>query len=91
MKEIYLQARRVVAGERTGGNCRRASSRGTSARRRAERSRMIRPRSVFVDPPYDRASLPLYGDLAAFASRVPMRGHLIVYALAHALPKVFGI
>src|SRR5262249_52957220 len=33
---------------------------------------------VFCDPPYDRASLPLYGDLAALAARVLRPGGSLV-------------
>ncbi len=35
---------------------------------------------IFTDPPYDRASLPLYSDLGAFAARVLRPGgSLITY------------
>lgn len=43
---------------------------------------------VFTDPPYDRASLPLYSDLGAFAARVlKPGGSLVCYAGNYALPE----
>ncbi|MEZ6035901.1 MAG: class I SAM-dependent methyltransferase [Planctomycetota bacterium] len=43
---------------------------------------------VFTDPPYDRASLPLYSDLGAFAARVLRPGgSLVCYAGNYALPE----
>ncbi|MDR7450140.1 MAG: site-specific DNA-methyltransferase [Armatimonadota bacterium] len=47
---------------------------------------------VLTDPPYDRKSLPLYGDVAAFAARVLVPGgSLVVYAPTYALPEVCGM
>jgi hypothetical protein len=43
---------------------------------------------VFTDPPYDRASLPLYSDLGAFAARVLRPGgSLVCYAGNYAMPE----
>jgi DNA methylase len=45
---------------------------------------------IFTDPPYDRASVPLFGDLSVFAARVLIDGgSLVCYAPQHALPFVF--
>jgi ParB-like chromosome segregation protein Spo0J/16S rRNA G966 N2-methylase RsmD len=44
---------------------------------------------IFTDPPYDRASLPLYGDLARFAARVLCDGgSLLCYGGHYALPDI---
>jgi hypothetical protein len=45
---------------------------------------------IFTDPPYDRESLGVYGDLAKFASRVLRPGgSLVTYAGAYLLPDIF--
>jgi site-specific DNA-methyltransferase (adenine-specific) len=45
---------------------------------------------IFTDPPYDRASVPLYRDLAQLAARVLIDGgSLVCYAGQYALPEVF--
>jgi SAM-dependent methyltransferase len=47
---------------------------------------------IFTDPPYDKASVPLYGDLAALAGRVLVPGgSLVCYAGVHALPTLFPL
>ena len=44
---------------------------------------------VFTDPPYDRASVGLYGDVARLAARVLLPGgSLILYAPNYLLPEV---
>jgi DNA modification methylase len=44
---------------------------------------------VLTDPPYSRASIPLYGDLARLAARVLVPGgSLIAYAGNYALPQI---
>jgi hypothetical protein len=46
---------------------------------------------IFTDPPYDRASLPLYADLARFAARVLCDGgSLLCYGGHYALPEILG-
>jgi site-specific DNA-methyltransferase (adenine-specific) len=40
---------------------------------------------IFTDPPYDRASLPLYEDLGAFAARVLRPGGLLLTYCGHLL------
>ncbi len=43
---------------------------------------------IFTDPPYDRASLPLYADLARFAARVLGEGgSLLCYCGQYAIPE----
>ncbi len=47
---------------------------------------------IFTDPPYDKASVPLYGELAALAARVLMPGgSLVCYVGVHALPSLFPL
>lgn len=47
---------------------------------------------IFTDPPYDRKSLPLYGDLARLAARVLRPGgHLVTYAGHYLLPEIFPL
>lgn len=47
---------------------------------------------LFTDPPYDKRSVPLYGDLAALAARVlAPGGSLVCYAGVHALPRLFPL
>ncbi len=47
---------------------------------------------VFTDPPYDKTSVPLYGDMAALAARVLRPGgSLITYAGHYALPDIFPL
>ena len=44
---------------------------------------------IFTDPPYDMASIPLYGDLAKLAVRVlKPSGSLVVYSGHHFLTRV---
>lgn len=44
---------------------------------------------IFADPPYDRESIPLYGELARIAARVLQPGgSLVTYAGGYALPEV---
>ena len=46
---------------------------------------------VFVDPPYDRGSAGLYGEIAAFAARVLVDGgSMIAYCPHYLLPQVIG-
>jgi ParB-like chromosome segregation protein Spo0J len=47
---------------------------------------------IFTDPPYDAASLPIYGDLAALAARVLIEGgSLVCYAPPWTLPQVLPL
>lgn len=47
---------------------------------------------IFTDPPYDKASIPLYGDLAQLAERVlAPGGSLVCYAAQYALPSIFPL
>jgi site-specific DNA-methyltransferase (adenine-specific) len=47
---------------------------------------------IFTDPPYDKGSIPLYGDLAELAARVLVPGgSLVCYAGVHALPRLFPL
>ncbi len=47
---------------------------------------------IFTDPPYDRAHIPLYGDLAAFASRVLKEGgSLVTYVGQCFLPEILDL
>lgn len=47
---------------------------------------------VFTDPPYDRETVPLYGDLAAFSDRVlKPGGSLVTYVGAYAIPDVLDL
>jgi 16S rRNA G966 N2-methylase RsmD len=47
---------------------------------------------IFVDPPYDKESIPLYGSLAELAARVLVPGgSLVCYAGVHALPRLFPL
>jgi adenine-specific DNA-methyltransferase len=47
---------------------------------------------IFTDPPYDKESIPLYGDLATLAARVLMPGgSLVCYAGQYALPEIFPL
>jgi len=47
---------------------------------------------IFTDPPYDRGSIPLYGDLAALAARVLCDGgSLVCYAGQYAFPDIFPL
>lgn len=47
---------------------------------------------IFTDPPYDRESIPLYGDLAEHAARIlKPGGSLIAYAGHYALPEIFEL
>lgn len=47
---------------------------------------------IFTDPPYDRKSVPLYGDLAEFAARVlAPGGSLIAFAGHYAIPDVLEL
>ena len=47
---------------------------------------------IFTDPPYDKQSIPLYGDLAELAARVLVPGgSLVCYAGVHALPRLFPL
>lgn len=46
---------------------------------------------IFTDPPYDRESLPLYGDLAKWAATALRDGgSLVVYAGHYALPEILN-
>jgi hypothetical protein len=45
---------------------------------------------IFTDPPYDKESIPLYGDISKLAARVLVEGgSLICYAGQYALPSIF--
>lgn len=47
---------------------------------------------IFTDPPYDLESVPLYGDLAIFASRVLKKGgSLICYVGHYAIPQILEL
>jgi site-specific DNA-methyltransferase (adenine-specific) len=47
---------------------------------------------IFTDPPYDKDSIPLYGDLARLAARVLIDGgSLVCYAGQYALPAIFPL
>lgn len=47
---------------------------------------------IFTDPPYDRETVPLYGDLAAFGGRVlKPGGSLIAYIGEYALPEILNL
>jgi ParB-like chromosome segregation protein Spo0J len=47
---------------------------------------------IFTDPPYDRESIPLYGELAKLASRVlEDGGSLLTYAGHYTLPSIFDL
>jgi site-specific DNA-methyltransferase (adenine-specific) len=47
---------------------------------------------IFTDPPYDKESLSLYGELSKLAARVLKEGSsLVVYAPHYYLPQVFEI
>lgn len=47
---------------------------------------------IFTDPPYDAETIPLYGDLAAFAARVlKPNGSLITYVGHYAIPEVMPL
>jgi len=47
---------------------------------------------IFTDPPYDRDSIPLYGDLAALAKRLLVDGgSLLCYVGHYAIPEVLPI
>lgn len=46
---------------------------------------------IFTDPPYDVASIPLYGDLARFAARILRPGGIcITYAGQYSLPAIYS-
>jgi DNA methylase len=47
---------------------------------------------IFTDPPYDKASLPLYGELAKFGAHVLRPGGcLVTYLGQYYLPEIIGI
>jgi hypothetical protein len=47
---------------------------------------------IFTDPPYDRKTLPLYGDLAALAAKkLRPGGSLVCYLGQYAIPEVIGM
>ena len=46
---------------------------------------------IFTDPPYDKESIPLYGDVAEVASRIlKPGGSLLAYAGHYALPQILA-
>jgi hypothetical protein len=91
VKEIYLEARRIGAGVTTI----ETESDGVILGDFREVGKDIPDDSValiFTDPPYDRASLPLYGEVAKLAARVLLPGgSLIVYGPNYALPEVMNL
>lgn len=47
---------------------------------------------IFTDPPYDEASIHLYGDLARLAAlKLKKNGSLLAYAGHYALPEIFEL
>jgi site-specific DNA-methyltransferase (adenine-specific) len=47
---------------------------------------------IFTDPPYDRETVPLYGDLGALAARVlKPGGSLVTYCGDYAIPDVLDL
>ncbi len=47
---------------------------------------------ILTDPPYDKPSLPLYGDLAKMAAdKLKPGGHLITYVGHYAIPRVLEL
>lgn len=47
---------------------------------------------IFTDPPYDKESIPLYGELAKFAARVlKPGGSLMAYCGQYALPEIISL
>jgi site-specific DNA-methyltransferase (adenine-specific) len=91
VKEIYLEAKRIVAGMAAEEIPREAE--GIILGDFREAGRDIPDESValvFTDPPYDRASLELYGEAARLAKRVLLPGgSMLAYAPNYALPEVF--
>jgi hypothetical protein len=91
VKEIYLEARRIGAGV----TAIETESDGVILGDFREVGKDIPDNSValiFTDPPYDRASLPLYGEVASLAKRVLLPGgSLIVYGPNYALPEVMNL
>lgn len=89
IKEIYLKARRLVAG---------AAASATRLPENLilgdfmEKGKAIPDGSValiFTDPPYDRKSLHLYEEVSRLGSRVLLPGgSLLAYAPHYALPQV---
>jgi hypothetical protein len=92
VKEIYLEAKRIVAGMAAEEIPREAE--GIILGDFREAGRDIPDESValvFTDPPYDRASLELYGEAARLAKRVLLPGgSMLAYAPNYALPDVFA-
>jgi hypothetical protein len=90
VREIYLQARRQSADQD-----RVEFPEGLICGDFREAGEQVPDESValiFTDPPYDRASLPLYGALAEFSGRaLAPGGSLLVYAPNYALPQVFAL
>lgn len=92
LKEIYLEAKRVIAGEAADRPPHEAE--GVVLGDFREVGQEIPDESValiLTDPPYDRASLELYGETAKLAKRVLLPGgSLLAYAPNYALPDVFA-
>lgn len=89
IKEIYLEARRIVAGEKSKGDLPSGLIHGDFQ----EEGSRIGDESValiLTDPPYDAGSLHLYEAVAGFGARVlAPGGSLIVYAPHYAFPRLF--
>ena len=92
LKEIYLEAKRLVAAKSAGKGVPHEAE-GIILGDFREVGRDIPDESValvFTDPPYDAASLGLYGEVAKLAARVLLPGgSMIAYAPNYALPAVY--
>jgi hypothetical protein len=94
LMEVYLEAKRVVAGMKAGPKPAKEAE-GIILGDFREVGSQIADESatlVFTDPPYDRDSVGLYEDVAEFAARVLLPGgSLIVYAPNYLLPTVLDL
>jgi site-specific DNA-methyltransferase (adenine-specific) len=92
LKEIYLEAKRLVAGAAAGSSVPHEAE-GIIIGDFREVGQGIPDESValvFTDPPYEAASLGLYGEAAELAARVLLPGgSMLAYAPNYALPTVY--
>jgi len=91
IKEIYLQARRMIA--KSDGEIQLPEDLVIGDFR--EIGNQVVPDEstslIFTDPPYDRRNIPIYQALAEFGSRVLLPGgSLLVYAPHYALPEILS-
>jgi site-specific DNA-methyltransferase (adenine-specific) len=93
LKEVYLEAKRLVAAK-SAGNGVPHEAEGIIIGDFREVGQGIPDESValvFTDPPYDAASLGLYGEAAKLAARVLLPGgSMLAYAPNYALPTVIA-